>query len=152
MTNKALVLAAAGAFGLLGAMAATPEEEDAHPISENIRGHENTEWSTSYAWHLTDEKKTLPRVLLIGDSICQDYSSRVVAALEGKMTITYWVSCFGFAAPCYMQFLSIYLDEAEYAVIQHRLSFDRNVARGMGGRACGLPQTIQMNNTVEADL
>ena len=117
MTNKALVLAAAGAFGLLGTMAATPEEEDAHPISENIRGHENTEWSTSYAWHLTDEKKTLPRVLLIGDSICQDYSSRVVTALEGKMTVTYWASCFGFAAPCYMQFLSIYLDEAEYAVI-----------------------------------
>ena len=25
-----------------------------YPVAENVRGHENTEWSTSYAYHLTD--------------------------------------------------------------------------------------------------
>ena len=34
------------------------------PVAENVRGHENTEWSTSYAYHLTDANKDLPRVLL----------------------------------------------------------------------------------------
>lgn len=115
--NK-LILSAFGCLcGLLAAMAANPEEQGDYPVSENIRGHENTEWSTSYAWHLSDENKSLPRVFLIGDSICQDYSSRVTSTLEGKLTVTYWASCFGLTASCYLKFLSIYLDEAEYAVV-----------------------------------
>ena len=40
-----------------------------YPVSDNVRGHENTEWSQSYAYHLTDAKKDLPRVLLVGDSL-----------------------------------------------------------------------------------
>lgn len=100
-----------------GSSAVAPEELVDYPVSENLRGHENTEWATSYAYNLTDAKKTLPRVLLVGDSICQGYQSGVCSALDNKMTVTYWVSSYCLTSPCYLKFLSIYLDEAEYAVI-----------------------------------
>ena len=64
------------------------------PVAENVRGHENTEWSISYAYHLTDAKKSLPRVLLVGDSICQGYQGKVRAKLEGKANVTYWASSY----------------------------------------------------------
>ena len=32
------------------------------PVSENSRGHENIEWSISYAYALADETRDLPRV------------------------------------------------------------------------------------------
>ena len=62
--------------------------EEKCPVFENVRGHENVEWQIAYAFHLTDGKKNLPRVLLVGDSICN-----------------------------YMKFLSLYLDEAKYDVV-----------------------------------
>ena len=104
-------------FGMMVVGAATPEELVEFPVSKNLRGHENTEWSSSDAYHLTDERRTLPRVLLVGDSICQGYRSGVCAALEGRMTVTFWASSYCVTSPCYLKFLSIYLDEAEYAVI-----------------------------------
>ena len=60
---------------------------DNYPVAENMRGHENTEWSISYAYHLTDANKNLPRVLLVGDSICQGYQSKVRSKLEGSMNV-----------------------------------------------------------------
>ena len=112
-----LVMALTGAFSTLYSCGATPEEQDDHPVSENVRGHENTEWSISYAYHMSDNKKALPRVLLVGDSICENYQSGVCTALEGKMSVSYWASSYCVTSPCYLKFLSIYLDEAEYSVI-----------------------------------
>ena len=100
-----------------GTASKKPEEMVDCPVSENVRGHENIEWSTSYAYHLTDEKKALPRVLLVGDSICNAYKDKVGEALEGKMAVTYWASSYCLTSPNYLKFLSIYLDEAEYAVV-----------------------------------
>lgn len=117
MNKKTMVLACWLGFLLLKVGAVSPEEIVDYPVSENLRGHENTEWSTSYAYHLTDAQKTLPRVLLVGDSICKGYQSGVCEALEGKMSVTYWVSSYCVTSPCYMKFLSIYLDEAEYSVV-----------------------------------
>lgn len=62
MRARALLLAA-----LAGAAAC--RAADPCPVGENVRGHENVEWSVAYAFHLTDAKKDLPRVLLVGDSI-----------------------------------------------------------------------------------
>lgn len=102
---------------LTGTESKKPEEMVDCPVSENMRGHENIEWSQSYGYHLTDEMKSLPRVLLVGDSICNAYKDEVCKGLEGKMTVTYWASSYCLTYPNYMRFLSIYLDEAEYAVI-----------------------------------
>lgn len=90
---------------------------DLYPVAENVRGHENTEWSTSYAYHLTDANKDLPRVLLVGDSICQGYQSKVRSKLEGSMNVTYWASSYCVTSANYLKFLGIYLDEASYDVI-----------------------------------
>ena len=114
---KMTMLSCASAFVCGIVCAVTPEELVDCPVSENLRGHENTEWSISYAYHLTDGQKALPRVLLVGDSICNAYQSGVCSALEGKMAVTYWVSSYCVTSPCYMKLLSIYLDEAEYAVV-----------------------------------
>ena len=74
------------------ARASTPEELVACPVSPNLRGHENIEWSIGYAFHLTDQNKDLPRVLLVGDSICNGYQGEVQKRLEGKMNVSYWAS------------------------------------------------------------
>ncbi len=87
------------------------------PVAENVRGHENTEWSISYAYHLTDAKKSLPRVLLVGDSICQGYQGKVASKLDGKANVTYWASSYCVTSPGYLRLLAFYLDEAKYDVV-----------------------------------
>ena len=71
-----------------------PEEQVACPVSENLRGHENTDWSISYGYDLTDKSRNLPRVFLVGDSICNAYQRDVARVLSGKMNVTYWVSSY----------------------------------------------------------
>ncbi|MBO5643381.1 MAG: SGNH/GDSL hydrolase family protein [Kiritimatiellae bacterium] len=95
-----------------------PEELVECPVSENLRGHENTEWSIAYSFNLTDEnKKDLPRVLLVGDSICNGYQGGVCRILDGKMNVSYWISSYCVTSPGYLRLLAFYLDEAKYDVI-----------------------------------
>ena len=102
--------AAGAAVGAVG-------EEEKCPVSANVRGHENIEWSRSYAYGLTDATRNLPRVLLIGDSICNGYQEGVRKRLKGKMNVTYWVSSYCVTSPAYLPLLTIYLNEAKYDVI-----------------------------------
>ncbi len=94
-----------------------PEELVACPVSKNLRGHENTEWSISYGYHLTDKNRNMPRVLLVGDSICNAYQRDVVRILSGKMNVTYWVSSYCVTSPGYLKRLALCLDEAKYDVV-----------------------------------
>lgn len=110
---KALLIAAL--FASQAAFADSIAER--YPVAENVRGHENTEWSTSYAYHLTDANRNLPRILLVGDSICQGYQSKVRAKLEGKANVTYWASSYCVTSPGYLRLLAFYLDEAKYDVV-----------------------------------
>lgn len=88
------------------------------PVSVNLRGHENTEWSQSYAYHLVDGRKNLPRVLLVGDSIVNGYQGEARRLLETKgVNVTYWISSYCVTSPHYLTLLGIYLDEAKYDVI-----------------------------------
>ena len=93
------------------------DEDGSCPVSTNIRGHENIEWSIAYAYGLTDETKNLPRVLLIGDSICNGYQEGVRERLKGKVNVSYWVSSYCVTSAAYLPLLTIYLDEAKYDVI-----------------------------------
>ena len=99
------------------AVAMSDQIAELYPVAENVRGHENTEWSISYAYHLTDAKKNLPRILLVGDSICQGYQGKVAAKLDGKANVTYWASSYCVTSPGYLRLLAFYLDEAKYDVI-----------------------------------
>ena len=87
------------------------------PVFVRARGHENTEWSIAYAYGLTDETRDLPRVLLVGDSVCNGYKSLVRERLRGKMNVSYWISSYCVTSPAYLPLLSVYLDEAKYDVI-----------------------------------
>jgi len=87
------------------------------PASSVFRVHENTEWSTSYGYGLIDGSSKLPRVLLIGDSICNGYQGAVRKRLGGKMSVTYWASSYCVTSRPYLSILSALLDEAEYDVI-----------------------------------
>ena len=108
----ALVSAAA-----LAADSARPEEQAECPVSAKVRGHENTEWSIYYGFHLTDKNRGLPRVLLVGDSICNAYQTDVVRILEGKMNVSYWVSSYCVTSPGYLKRLDLCLGEAKYDVV-----------------------------------
>lgn len=87
------------------------------PVGENVRGHENVEWSIAYAYHMIDANKDLPRVLLVGDSICSAYQEGVQKALEGEVNVSYWISSYCLTSPGYKRLLGFYLDEAKYDVI-----------------------------------
>lgn len=93
------------------------EETVECPVSANMRGHENTEWSIYYGYHLTDQNRDLPRVLLVGDSICNAYQRGVAQILDGKMNVSYWVSSYCVTSPGYLKRLALCLDEAKYDVI-----------------------------------
>ena len=93
------------------------DEDGCCPVSTNVRGHENVEWSTTYAFGLTDETKDLPRVLLVGDSICNGYQEGVRQRLKGKMNVSYWISSYCTTSAAYLPLLSICLDEAKYDVV-----------------------------------
>ncbi len=103
------------AFALASDKAA--RDDEACPVNPNVRGHEDIEWSHATAYNFTSEKRNLPRVLLIGDSICNGYQNDVRQALDGKVNVSYWVSSYCLTMPAYLKLLGFYLDEAKYDVI-----------------------------------
>ena len=112
-----LVAAVAATCAATAAGNGRPEESVECPVSANMRGHENTEWSIYYGFHLTDANRGLPRVLLVGDSICNGYQRGVAQILEGKMNVSYWVSSYCVTSPGYLKRLALCLDEAKYDVV-----------------------------------
>ena len=91
--------------------------EEKCPVSTNVRGHENIEWSIAYAYGLADETSGLPRVLLVGDSICNGYQEGVRERLKGKMNVSYWISSYCVTSQAYLPLLSVYLDEATFDIV-----------------------------------
>ena len=98
------------------AAAGAKHEECAQPVSQNVRGHEDTEWSIAYGYGYVREAN-LPRVLLIGDSITYQYAGAVKGLLKGKASLSFWASSYCLTHPAYMRLLDFYLGEADYSVI-----------------------------------
>jgi len=114
MKRTAMVFA--GVFSCV-TMASLWADDGGCPVSEKVRGHENVEWSISYAFHLTDANKNLPRVFLVGDSICNGYQEEVRRLSEGKFNVSYWISSYCVTSPEYLRLLAFHLDAAKYDVI-----------------------------------
>lgn len=98
-----------------------PKLQESHP-------REATEWIVSYAYNANDAK--LPRVLLIGDSICNGYSGDVCKELAGTAYVTFFATSKCLCDKSYLRSLAFFLDEADYAVIHfnnglHSLSSNR---------------------------
>ena len=89
---------------------------------------EATEWIVSYAYNAND--RTLPRVLLVGDSICNGYNKEVCQELAGTAYVTFFATSKCVCDKSYLRSLALFLDEADYAVVHfnnglHSLSSDR---------------------------
>ena len=117
MKDLRVVLAALASVLNLALPAVERHELVAHPVSTPVKGHENIEWSTSYAFHMADEKKDLPRVLLVGDSICNGYQAPVRKLLEGKVNVSYWVSSFCVTSDIYFDELALQLKRGKFDVV-----------------------------------
>ena len=59
---------------VLAATAVADEIAEKYPVAENVRGHENTEWSISYACHYKDAGYEL-------------IASQVVEKVTGKLSL-----------------------------------------------------------------
>lgn len=57
---------------------------------ETTRQREAIEWSINYQFNATDTLS--PRVLLIGDSICNAYHDAVRSRLDGRVNVSFWAS------------------------------------------------------------
>ncbi len=92
------------------------------------RQREGTEWSITYAFDANQTK--LPRVLLIGDSICNGYHSLVKEELAGSAYTSFWATSKCVTDRSYLKELTYLLEEYDYAVIHfnnglHSLDTDR---------------------------
>ena len=88
-----------------------------HPLSVRIGCHENQDWFEFRGFHYTDERKDLPRVLLIGDSISGGYRSGVQSGLGDAANVTWLTMCYCVSAPNFMKLLDLCLSDTEYSVI-----------------------------------
>lgn len=89
---------------------------------------EATEWIVSYAYNANDTK--LPRVLLVGDSICNGYNKEVCQELAGTAYVTFFATSKCVCDASYLRSLALFLEEADYAAVHfnnglHSLSSDR---------------------------
>ncbi len=82
---------------------------------ETTREREGIEWSISYTFNATDKKN--PRVLLIGDSICNAYQVPVRKNLENACNVTFWASSKCVTDPDYFRELDFILSAYDYDVI-----------------------------------
>jgi lysophospholipase L1-like esterase len=98
------------------------------PAVAGTRTREGTEWDTAYWYNANDDK--LPRVLLLGDSICNGYQSLVRDELAGVAYVSFWATSKCTVDRSYLKQLSYILEEYDYSVIHfnnglHSLSTDR---------------------------
>jgi len=89
---------------------------------------EGTEWMTSYAYNANDT--SLPRVLLVGDSICNGYQTFVRDELAGTANVSFYATSKCVTDATYLKALSFMLEEYDYKVVHfnnglHSLSTDR---------------------------
>ena len=103
-------------------------QDYAPPFS--TRQKEWTEWSITYAYNATETDK--PRVLLIGDSICNGYQGAVRDKLAGRVNVSFWASSKCVTDPAYFRELDFMLDAYPYDAVTfnnglHSLTTDREV-------------------------
>ncbi len=93
------------------------------------RRREDVEWSITYTFRALETDK--PRVLLIGDSICNGYHGSVREKLEGKVNVSFWASSKCVTDPDYFRELDFMLGAYPYDIVcfnngLHSLSTDRD--------------------------
>jgi hypothetical protein len=121
MFRKLLILNTALFIG----QAVMAQTNDAKTI---VHPREGTEWIVHYSYNATSTD--LPRVLLIGDSICNQYQKEVCKELAGSAYVTFLATSKCLCDVSYLRTLAFFLDEYDYAVVHfnnglHSLSSNR---------------------------
>lgn len=127
--RRQLCLMAAAVTVLMAAFPSWGEEplyKQFQPASSTHKP-ESIEWSNYMSFDTPDTDT--PRLLLIGDSICNAYQSRVRPLLDGRMTMTFWASSKCATSPEYFRALDMVLSMENFSVISfnnglHSLSAD----------------------------
>ncbi len=88
--------------------------QDIAPASTS-RVREGIEWSITYSYGATN--KELPRVLLIGDSICNGYNGKVREMLDGRVNVSFWASSKCVTDPDYFRELDFMLGAYPYDAV-----------------------------------
>ena len=101
--------------------------QDFAPASTS-REREEIEWSITYSYNATQNGR--PRVLLIGDSICNGYNGKVRELLHGDVNVSFWASSKCVTDPDYFRELDFMLDAYPYDAVcfnngLHSISTDR---------------------------
>ncbi|MBQ8513292.1 MAG: SGNH/GDSL hydrolase family protein [Clostridia bacterium] len=101
--------------------------QDFAPVTTS-RVREDIEWSIHYAYDTAQTGR--PRVLLIGDSICNGYQGTVRRLLDGRVNVSFWASSKCVTDPDYFRELDFMLDDRPYDIVcfnngLHSLSTDR---------------------------
>jgi len=92
--------------------ATPPPNADA---GKTVSLRESAEWT--HIWLPDSDKTDKPHVLLVGDSIANDYQGGVARALSGKAYVGYWVSSLCVCDPAYELMLKSVLLQGKFAVI-----------------------------------
>ena len=80
-----------------------------------VHVRESMEWE--HAWMDGTDDTSLPRVLLVGDSVCNAYQGEVRKRLAGVARVDYWASSKCLTDRSYLAALKYHLDEASYRVV-----------------------------------
>jgi len=102
---------------------------------------EATDWMISYCYNASDNK--LPRVLLVGDSICRGYESLVRDELAGTAYVSFYATSKCVTDPTYLKDLAFIIGERDYKIVHfnnglHSLGADRKAWEAGLGAALDL--------------
>ncbi|MBL8994840.1 MAG: carbohydrate binding domain-containing protein [Spirochaetia bacterium] len=97
-------------------------------FSTGAKGREGTEWARIYWYNANDNK--LPRVLLVGDSICNGYNEIVRDELAGTAYVSFYATSKCASDRSYLRELAYVLEEYPYEAVHfnnglHSLGTDR---------------------------
>ena len=91
------------------AVCSAVDYRDFQPADSGRTG-ENVEWNISYVFNKKDTSGA-PRVMVIGDSICNGYSGMLRKKLGKKMNFSFWASSLCVRDPLYLKTLDLVLDK-----------------------------------------
>ncbi len=111
MKFKLMLLLAPFAFSAI----AQSVDYRSYQVPEPARKQENIVWNTTYCYNARDSKS--PRVLLIGDSICNGYQGLVRKILADKVNVTFWATSLCVTDPGYLRMLNVILEDAKFDLV-----------------------------------
>ncbi|MBR2622064.1 MAG: SGNH/GDSL hydrolase family protein [Clostridia bacterium] len=76
---------------------------------------EGIEWSHNYTYNANDQES--PRVLMIGDSICNGYQWKVRELLANRVNISFFITSYCVTRERYLRMLDMILEDSRYDLV-----------------------------------